>query len=127
MMSLNYVCVFSSILFKILVYNGHTYRLIDTIKSTARFHQRELFSLLPFFMYLVSCDNDIVIPYMQPNNEYKTFTTQSQSISIDVTRNSVLNGKTQLIEAVQTKVSYFILLKITYRFTNWTPYRHCIG
>jgi len=45
----------------------------------------------------------------------------------DVTRNSVLNGKTQLIEAVQTKVSYFILLKITYRITNWTPYRHCIG
>ena len=48
-------------------------------------------------------------------------------ITIDVTRNSVLNGKTQLIEAVQTKVFYFILLKITYRITNWTPYRHCIG
>jgi len=47
-----------------------------------------------------------------------------QFILIDVTRNSILNGKTQLIEAVQTKVSYFILLKITYCITNWTPYRH---
>jgi len=46
-------------------------------------------------------------------------------MSIDVIRNSVFSGKTQLINrGVQTKVAYFILLKSTYRITNWTPYRY---
>jgi len=35
--------------------------------------------------------------------------------------------KTPAYRGVQTKVAYFILLKITYRITNWTPYKHCIG
>ena len=43
-----------------------------------------------------------------------------------VIRNSVFNGKTQLIKWGQTKLAYFFLLKNTYHITDKTPYKHFV-
>jgi len=84
----------------------------------------------PFYvLFLCLCDELTQTESIRSfvlTQSHLTIITPNHWIQIDVTRNLVLNGKNQLIEAVQPSV-LFHSIENHIPNTNWTPYRHCIG